>query len=709
MPPANLAARAATVFVCKTRRNWWHCGATQLTRGPNLSLIHRQDPSHERLCPSCSITMANVTDTRGLHERVRPAACAVGADRCGALSRARRHRRLVRVLKIALPGAAVAMLCSYGIFVQRSVKVGGGVVTVGPVALSTDNLTMQNPRYEGFNKDGSRYFVNARTAVQDLKQQAPIQLADIQGRLVQANERITTLTATRGTFDSKARQLELMEGIVIKSEDGMTGRLSRATVFVNESRVVSQEPVILEMAAGRVRGNEMVLLQKTREAILANGVQARLDPKPRSGTTTVSPRRSGLMGDGDAPVDVTAATLKVNDASRVAVFSGNVRAQQGEATLATRELEIHYEDAQAVGTRDSIGRMKRLSARSDVVLTRGGDRVTSDHAEFDAATDTARLAGHVVVTSGADRRAFSDRAALDAKADTALLTGNVVVTHGQNVLKGRRLFLDRKAGTTQISAPAEERLGPGRITARFYQSKTGSRASTTAKGSAGPSGAAGGWTFRTDPNAPIDVQATTLDVNEATKTAVFRGDVQAVQGDFTVRTVELIASYTGQAGLSLAEGQADPSKANVAAQLQRIQARRKVVVTSKADQNASGDWAELDVKSNTVTVGGDVVLTQGRNVVRGPKLIIDMTTGQSRMETTRPGMAPAAPAAAPAAAVTHGPKAPHPQTGSTPAQAAPAGACGGRMCAVFYPKDAKEAVKRGLGGTARGSSWPAKE
>jgi lipopolysaccharide transport protein LptA len=335
--------------------------------------------------------------------------------------------------------------------------------------------------------------------------------------------------------------------------------------------------------------------------------------------------------------------------------------------------------------------VQRLVARSDVVLTRRGDRVTSDEAEFDATADVATLTGRVVMTSGADQQAMSDRAALDGKADTALLTGNVVVTQGKNLLKGRRLFLDRKTATAQLSAPAEGEIEAGRIMARFYQAKAEGRGRSPAKGSVAASGGLGGWTFRTDPNAPIDVQADALEVNDTTRTAVFRGDVQAVQGDFTIRTVELAASYSGRAGLSLAEARSGPSASNVAAQLRRIQARKKVVVTSKEDQSASGDWAEFDVVSNTVTLGGDVVLTQGRNVIRGPKLVIDMTTGQSRMETARSPPIEVAPGAA-AKVAGPGPGAPPQQAGPPPGKAAgapSAGACGGRMCAVFYPKDAK--------------------
>ncbi len=38
--------------------------------------------------------------------------------------------------------------------------------------------------------------------------------------------------------------------------------------------------------------------------------------------------------------------------------------------------------------------------------------------------------------------------------------------------------------------------------------------------------------------------------------------------------------------------------------------------------------------SQLVTVGGNVVLTQGENVLKGDRLVIDLKTGQSRFENT---------------------------------------------------------------------------
>jgi lipopolysaccharide export system protein LptA len=108
--------------------------------------------------------------------------------------------------------------------------------------------------------------------------------------------------------------------------------------------------------------------------------------------------------------------------------------------------------------------------------------------------------------------------------------------------------------------------------------------------------------------------------------AVFKGNVRAAQGAFVVRTAELRARYTGAAGLAEPMGATTKRQP---AQLNRVEARGKVIVTSKDGQSATGDWANFDVRSNKVTLGGDVVLTQDKNIVRGTRLVIDMATGQS--------------------------------------------------------------------------------
>ena len=578
----------------------------------------------------------------------QPSTAGRDADRARSFARARRHTLLVRFLRVALPALAVVSLASYGVGVRKSFRVSGGKLDTSGIAISTQNLTMSNPRYEGFNKDGSKFTVAAKTAVQDIRQQGPIELNHIDSKIVQANESVITMTAPRGLFDTKTNQLELFDDIKIRGDGGMRADLTHAMIYTKESRVVSKQPVAIDMAAGQIRANEMELLQTARQVTFSDGVATRLrpEPKPASASTPArqpaSPGQPRMIGTSDSPVDVASRKLLVDDNRKVAIFTGDVVARQGEATLRAPALHAYYEGAPvstpgaapAAPGAAATGKLKRLFVPSDVDLVQGTDHVSSDSADFDALRETAVLVGHVDIRSGTDRHVVSDRADLDSRADTALLTGNVVVTQDRNMLRGNRLHIDRKAGSTKLSTPVDAGQPAGRIAARFFQSAAAAQQGPAKQ--AQPANPASGFVFRTDPNAPIDIDAETLEVVDKAKTATFRGAVRAVQGEFTIKTPELVASYSGDAGLASTGDGKQPS-----AQLTRIRANQHVEVTSTNDQSATGDWADFNVKANTVTIGGNVAMKKGKSFAYAQKAIIDMTTGVTYLENDNKGQGPA--------------------------------------------------------------------
>ena len=128
-----------------------------------------------------------------------------------------------------------------------------------------------------------------------------------------------------------------------------------------------------------------------------------------------------------------------------------------------------------------------------------------------------------------------------------------------------------------------------------------------------------GLTKKTD--QPIDIQSDTLEVLDDEKRAIFRGNVEAVQGSMTLRSRELLVNYDGGEGLSGSNSR-----------ITKIRADGKVLITTEKNQTATSDWAIFDVKTQLVTIGGNVVLSQGENVIKGDRLVIDLKTGRSRFE-----------------------------------------------------------------------------
>jgi lipopolysaccharide transport protein LptA len=581
-------------------------------------------------------------------------------DRSRAFRSARRHSLLVRALRIALPVCALGAATAYLITLKSAWKIGPGSLNVGEIELSADDLSMKNPSYFGVTKDGGRYQVRAKRAVVEFsRQQAPVKLIDVDGDLVRANNVSTKLKAKHGLLDNAKNQLELYDGIEIDTSDGMTARLSRATILMKEHRVVSKEPVVANTPTGSVRSASMTLRTDIQEAKFQGNVAVRLAQSGGQGV-------AGFGRDARQPIDVSADQLDVSDAAKTARFTGNVTATQGDSTLKAPDLTVSYEGKGAGAPFGVASKGDEEASRLSRLLAREG----------------------AVITAGADRRVASEQVDFDAKADTALFTGRVVVTQGRNVLNGRRLFVDRKAGKSRLESPAEAGQASGRVTATFYQTEAKSAAPAKPK-SAGADVTATVQeqlfgSFKTDPNAPIDIEADSLDVNDPQRLATFHTNVRAQQGDLVLRTVELTAIYSGQSGLGLGTGAAGDK---APAQLQRIDARQKVLITSKDGQTATGDWAIFDVKANTVLLGGRVVVTRGKDVAEGPRLKIDLTTGMYRFEVDND--APAA--ALPAIGVTPPPT----ETAKAGADSDPSKrTCPpGKQCLLFYPKEAKDRAK----------------
>lgn len=154
--------------------------------------------------------------------------------------------------------------------------------------------------------------------------------------------------------------------------------------------------------------------------------------------------------------------------------------------------------------------------------------------------------------------------------------------------------------------------------------------------------------FSQNRDKPISIDAASLEVRDRDKAATFKGDVKVVQGDTTMRCKVLVVFYEGGGSSTGASASATPapsaSKSTMtsatpgptgSSSIRRLEAKGGVIVTQK-EQTVTGDTGDFDMKSNTVTMNGNVVLTKGDNILKGDKLIVDMTTGVSRVEM-KPG------------------------------------------------------------------------
>jgi lipopolysaccharide export system protein LptA len=145
--------------------------------------------------------------------------------------------------------------------------------------------------------------------------------------------------------------------------------------------------------------------------------------------------------------------------------------------------------------------------------------------------------------------------------------------------------------------------------------------------------------FSADRNEPVKIEANSLEVHDKDSYAVFSGNVVVQQGDSTMRCRELKVHYVGslrgnekgEKGGAAKSSSGQTVTNDPAQRIRRLEALGGVVITSK-DQKATGNTGIFDMPTNTATITGNVVITQGPNIMRADKLIVDLKTGFSRME-----------------------------------------------------------------------------
>lgn len=116
--------------------------------------------------------------------------------------------------------------------------------------------------------------------------------------------------------------------------------------------------------------------------------------------------------------------------------------------------------------------------------------------------------------------------------------------------------------------------------------------------------------------SPVDVEADRIEVQDRADRAVFSGNVVARQENMTLNAGRLTVAYSRKGG---------------GVDIERLDASGGVQVRSPSE-TARGDFAVYDLNQRVITVIGNVQLTQGGNLVRGGRLVINLDTGRAVMD-----------------------------------------------------------------------------
>lgn len=116
-------------------------------------------------------------------------------------------------------------------------------------------------------------------------------------------------------------------------------------------------------------------------------------------------------------------------------------------------------------------------------------------------------------------------------------------------------------------------------------------------------------------DAPVDVAADRIEVQDRADRAIFSGNVVARQADLTLKAARVTVAYSNSGGI----------------QIDRIDASGGVTVTSPSE-TAKGQFAIYDLRDRVITVLGGVTLVRGDSHVSGGRLVLDLDSGRAVMD-----------------------------------------------------------------------------
>jgi lipopolysaccharide export system protein LptC len=132
-----------------------------------------------------------------------------------AFAAAERHSRLVRVATPAAALLAVATLIVFAMFDPFRREIGG--LSVGEFSVDGSKIVMSHPRLTGTRRDGRAYVVNAAKAIQDVAHPATVELSQIDGDVVMADDSRMRISAVVGVYDNVSQFLKLTQDVHLRS------------------------------------------------------------------------------------------------------------------------------------------------------------------------------------------------------------------------------------------------------------------------------------------------------------------------------------------------------------------------------------------------------------------------------------------------------------------------------------------------------------
>lgn len=211
---------------------------------------------------------------------------ADGGGRLRAFRAARRHSRIVRILRVALPLAGFAAVAGF-VVVARLALPGNLDLGAAQLSVTKNSIIMDRPHLTGFDRHHREYSLSASRAIQPLTNPMAVRLEDLQATVESAAGASTTIKAEAGDYDHNKNTLKLLGPITIDSSEGYLLRMTDADVNFTAGTLASSNDVTIGYGGSHITGKSLAVSDGGKVIVVEGDVRTTVVP-PKSASTLKS-------------------------------------------------------------------------------------------------------------------------------------------------------------------------------------------------------------------------------------------------------------------------------------------------------------------------------------------------------------------------------------------------------------------------------------
>jgi lipopolysaccharide export system protein LptC len=208
---------------------------------------------------------------------------------------AERHSRIVRILRVAVPGAvalSLAAIILVSVFNPFRMLLPKLPIDMSNLVVSGTKITMESPHLSGYSQDRRPYEVWAKTATQDVTAPDHVELQTLRGKVLMQDQSTVTLEAVNGLMDTKQQLLELRKDIYLQTTQGYEAWLNQAFVDMGKGTVTSDEHVDVKWADGKISADKMKISGGGEIVRFDGNVVMNIDKMPQAADAPSDPAAS---------------------------------------------------------------------------------------------------------------------------------------------------------------------------------------------------------------------------------------------------------------------------------------------------------------------------------------------------------------------------------------------------------------------------------